>query len=178
MGSSQRQRRGVPGLSRRTVAALIASMVASIGCVTGGAMASGDAPPPEPQATETPGQADESLAPAPAVRVTDVDAEKLIGPLAEIASVARVSGDEAALDTARLNGLTSSGGSVRVLVESASADLTAARAAIVAAGGTIEGEYADTIQALVPPSGLEQVATNPDVRLVRAPAARTPGRAR
>jgi len=64
-----------------------------------------------------------------------------------------------------------------VLVETDNPDLTLAKAAIVAAGGVVEGEYADTIQALMPPSGLDALAASPDVRYVRAPARGMPGRA-
>ena len=92
----------------------------------------------------TPGRADES---APQPVNSTVRREKLDGTLAAIADSAVIAGDEAALAAAQAGGLTTSGGAIRVLVESTSLDLTAAKAAIIAAGGTVEAEYADTIQA-------------------------------
>ena len=178
MGRYRRQWRGVSSVSWRGAVLLVAGVLAGIGLVVGVAMADGD-----PTPSETPGRADESALPgapvsAPPVRVTDGASDKLDAALAQVASTARTAGDESALAVAQANGLAVAGGSIRVLVESATPDLTGARAAIVATGGVIEGEYAETIQALLPPSGLDLVAASPDVRLIRAPAARTPDRAR
>lgn len=109
---------------------------------------------------------------------------KMDGALGLVAETAATSGDAAALAVAESRGLTVVGGAVRVVVESVSMDLTNAEAAISAAGGTVEAAYADAIQALLPPSGLDQVAASPDVRMVRAPARfepnsrPAPGRAR
>lgn len=144
------------------------------------ALADGPAPPGLPTPPdETPGRADESSSPAftvppltPAVQPLKMD-----GLLANVAAVAATSGDEAALATAQAGGLVVSGGMVRVLVETDNPDLSRAKAAIVAAGGTVEGEYADTIQALMPPAGLDVLAASPDVRYVRTPARPMPGRA-
>ena len=150
----------------------IAGVLLTVGLLGGVAMAK-DAMPPEQITTPeaTPGRADEtgSQPVPPAIR-----REKLDGTLAAIADTAATAGDESALAVAQSRALAVSGGMVRVLVESASPDLTAARAAIVAAGGTVEAEYADTIQALVPPAGLDALAASPDVRYVRAPAGRSP----
>jgi len=124
----------------------------------------------------TPGLANESSAPDPPA--PEAKRDKLPTALALVADAARKAGDEAAISIAQTHGLTVVGGSVRVVVESASADLTGARAAIVSAGGTVEGEYLDTIQALLPPCGLDPVSASADVRAIRAPAMGIPGRAR
>jgi hypothetical protein len=99
---------------------------------------------------------------------------KMAGSIAATARTAPLSGEDAALDLARARGLTVVGTTVRVVVESADPDLSATRGAIVAAGGTVEGEYADIIQALLAPSMLEQVANDPAVRYIRAPASGVP----
>jgi hypothetical protein len=148
-------------------------------CVLGGiAMADddtsreGSVPP-----VATPVRTDESAPPAfgaPQFKPT-VKHDKLDGALAAIADTTAASGEAVALAAAEDSGLAVSGGNVRVIVESASPDLSAARAAILAAGGTVEGEYADTIQALIPLSGLDALAASPDVRYVRAPAGRATG---
>ena len=152
----------------RSIALLTAGVLIVVGLLGGSAMA--DDAASTDQAT-SPGRADESARPP---GTSTVRREKLDGALAAIADSAVASGDEAALAAAQAGGLTTSGGAIRVLVESANPDLTAAKAAIVAAGGTVEAEYADTIQALMPPSGLDALAASPDVRYVRAPAGRAP----
>ena len=75
---------------------------------------------------------------------------------------------------AEAHGLDMVGGNVRVVVETGEADLRSARAAVVAAGGQVEAEYADLIQALVPVSRLEALAADPAVRYVRPPFSSTP----
>lgn len=165
--------------SWRRVVLLAVGALATL-CVLGGiAMADGDLPPTEASpADATPGRADETTPPSftsapvtPAAR-----REKMDGALGAVADAAATTGDEAALGVAQARGLAVSGGQVRVLVETDNPDLTDAKNAIVAAGGAVEGEYADTIQALMPPSGLDALAASPDVRYVRAPAQRAPGR--
>jgi hypothetical protein len=164
---------GWTGGGWRGTALLAAGALLVLGLLGGIAMA--DDALPLDQATSpdsTPGRADEA---APPYVKSVVRREKLDGALAAIAEAAVTSGDEAALASAQAGSLAVSGGTIRVLVESANPDLTPAKAAIVAAGGTVESEYADTIQAMMPPSGLDAVAASPDVRYVRAPAGRTPG---
>ena len=58
---------------------------------------------------------------------------------------------------------------IRVIVESAGAPAQAA-AAVRAAGGTVEAEYRDLVQALVVPVMLERLAADPAVKYVREPA--------
>ena len=94
---------------------------------------------------------------------------KMEGVVAATAATALTSGDAAALDLARSRGLTVVGTDVRVVVESVDPDPTAARNAVLAAGGTVEGEYANLIQALLAPSALLQVANDPAVAYIRAP---------
>jgi hypothetical protein len=123
---------------------------------------------------EQTGHTDESEALAPVT--ADGKHLKLDGVLAAAAITAASAGDDAALAAAGSVGAPVAGSALRVVVESTSMDLTAARTAILAAGGTIEAEYADTIQALLLPSALEAVASSSDVRYVRLPAVGVPGR--
>jgi hypothetical protein len=62
---------------------------------------------------------------------------------------------------------------VRAIVESAG-PRSRAVAAVRGVGGTIETEYEDLVQALVPPAALETLAANPAVAYVREPARFTP----
>ena len=81
------------------------------------------------------------------------------------------SGDvSAALGRARDAGINVSGTSVRVIVESAGSSTARAKAAVMAAGGTVEAEYANLVQALVPATSLEALANDPGVAYVRQPA--------
>ncbi|MCC7368895.1 MAG: hypothetical protein IT306_10760 [Chloroflexi bacterium] len=158
-------RRALPGIAGGTL--LIVVLV-----LGGVAVADGDlpAPPPAEQPEATPGSADER---SPATGAPAPRREKLDGALAAIAETALTAGDDAALAAAQAAGLAISGGQIRVLVECVSLDLANAHAAILAAGGVVEGEYADTIQAMLLPSALDVVAGSPDVRFVRAPAGRS-----
>ena len=169
----QRHRwRGWMGRGWRGVVLLTTGGLLVVGVLGGIAMADDATSADQTTSPEaTPGRADE---PAPPPVNAPVRREKLDGTLAAIADAAVTTGDEAALTAAQAGGLTTSGGAIRVLVESANPDLTAAKAAIMAAGGTVEAEYADTIQALMPPGSLDTLAVSPDVRYVRAPAGRTP----
>jgi hypothetical protein len=110
-----------------------------------------------------------------AIDLTNLDKHpKMEGVIAATARTAPLQGDGAALDLARSRGVTVVGTAVRVVVESVDPDPSAAHAVVVAAGGVVEAEYADAIQTLLPPSALEQVATDPTVRYIRAPAVGVP----
>jgi hypothetical protein len=142
---------------------LALSVLASVGI----ALADDSAP-----SEDQPGQADEA-GPGPAP-VIDASNPKLDGVLNSAARVAASSGDDAALADAGSAGVAVVSGTLRVVVESTAPDTTAARAVVEAAGGTVEAEYADTIQALLAPSAIETVAASPDVRFVRMPAIGVP----
>ena len=58
---------------------------------------------------------------------------------------------------------------IRVLVESVGADTASARAAITAARGDVDAEYAGVIRAFVAPSALEGLAQHPAVRWIARP---------
>lgn len=137
------------------------------------------APSPDAQAGPSPAPPEEAMPPqqAPDPAAPEGKHPKMESQLAETASAARTAGDAAALAVAEARGLAVVNGAVRVVIESATPDRSAARAAVVAAGGIVEAEYADLIQALLPPSALETVAASPDVRYVRAPARAVPNRA-
>lgn len=163
---------GWPGGASRALASIASGVLLVVLVSVGMAMADGEPPeqPPAEQPATTPGRGDER---ASAIGTSRPHRGKMDGALASIAETALSAGDEAALVTAQSAGLAVVGGQIRVLVECVSLDLSNASAAILAAGGVVEGEYADTIQALLPPSALDTVAASPDVRYVRAPAGRT-----
>jgi hypothetical protein len=186
MDSGQIGRTSRPG-SWRTAALLAAGLLVVLGVMCRSALADNDLPrdpptqeptapetlAPEAPAIETPGRADES-GPVQTPARPAMLRPKMDGALAAIAEAAATAGDEAALAATQARGLTIVGGTIRVLVECVSTDLANTEATILAAGGAVEGSYGDTIQALIPPGGLDQVAASPDVRYVRAPAGRVP----
>jgi subtilisin family serine protease len=69
---------------------------------------------------------------------------------------------------ARAAGLDVQGARVRVVVDAA--NVAAARTAVGATGGAVEGAYSNLVEALVPPSGIAALARSSGVREVRAPA--------
>jgi hypothetical protein len=83
--------------------------------------------------------------------------------------VAARSGFAAGVRAANEQELRVSGGLVRVVV-TAEGGLAPARAAVLAVGGRLDGEYADLVQAYVPISRLEDLAEQPAVTWVRPPA--------
>jgi hypothetical protein len=74
-----------------------------------------------------------------------------------------------AVRSAHALGLSTTHGRVRVVVEARRA--FEARAAVLAAGGTVESSFDTLIQALVPPSSLTALSRNAAIRFVRPPAA-------
>jgi len=95
--------------------------------------------------------------------------EKLDGGLALLSRAAQIGGVNDAIATARSRDMQTNGDRVQVVVESTDGNRAGPRAAIRRVGGTIEAEYQDEIQASVPIAGLEQIASNPDVRYVERP---------
>jgi hypothetical protein len=94
--------------------------------------------------------------------------------LVSINRLSKSAGPAAAVQEARERALPISGPpgneQVRIYVESArGADRAGAVAAVRAAGGRVEAEYADLVQALVPISALDGLANSPEVRYVRPP---------
>jgi hypothetical protein len=94
---------------------------------------------------------------------------KMDAHVASSAAAARRTGDAAGVRVARERGLDAADAMIQVVVESAAADPTAARAVVVANGGIVEAEYASLIQARLAPSALDPVAADPSVRYVRVP---------
>lgn len=78
-----------------------------------------------------------------------------------------------ALDQVRASGVSVVGSQVRAIVEAMPGALGGARAAVRTAGGTVEAEYANLLQVLVPPANLEVLANDPAVAYVRTPALAT-----
>ncbi len=89
--------------------------------------------------------------------------------LVKLARIERERGAAAAADVARVRGVAVSGNLVRVIIEASAADASAARAAAIELGATVEAQYANLVQALVPVSALEPLAAHPAVRYVRTP---------
>jgi hypothetical protein len=158
---------------------VMATLVVGLAGVSLGQVPDGAPPPPPAQAPSgaVPDGAPAGDQPAGA-GVTDPASldkhPKMEGVLAATARTASIVGADAALDLAQSRGVAVVGSAVRVIVESVDPDPSAARAVVLAAGGVIEGEYANAIQALLPPSALEQVANDPAVLYVRSPARGVP----
>ena len=89
--------------------------------------------------------------------------------LAQVSTTTKSQGAAAALAVAQASGLAVQRGLVRVIVEARSGDTAAASAAVKAVGGTIDGSYANLVEALVPPAALSTLATDPAVAYVRPP---------
>jgi hypothetical protein len=161
---------------------VLATLVVGLAGVGLGQVPDGVPAPGQIPGVTTPGGSVPDGAPArdqpPGVDVTDpanLDKHpKMEGILAATARTVPLQGDDAALDLARASGVAVVGSAVRVIVESVDPDPSAARAVVLAAGGVVEGEYANAIQALLPPSALEQVANDPAVQYVRTPARGVP----
>jgi subtilisin family serine protease len=76
-------------------------------------------------------------------------------------------GQSAALDAAREAGVPVKDDRVRVEIRTAGANTGGAEAAVTQAGGTVEHSVSGLVQALVPPSELERVATASGVQYVQ-----------
>lgn len=117
----------------------------------------------EPLATTVlPGGSVESAPGKPAPNALD-------SRLDEVADAREESGQRAALAEARADQLAIERGRIRVIVEARRGRVPQARAAVVAAGGRIEGESSGLIQALLPTTALEAVAAKRSVKNVRPP---------
>ncbi|MCC7371368.1 MAG: S8 family serine peptidase [Chloroflexi bacterium] len=97
--------------------------------------------------------------------------QRIDSALTQTIRASQAGGRAQALESARVRGIAVRDGRVRVVVETAAGRPRAAKAAISGVGGKVEAEYATLLQALLPPSGIEQVAAEPAVRYVRTPAA-------
>ena len=102
---------------------------------------------------------------APSTVHTD---DRLDTQLGNVAATARQQGAQAALRTARVNGLDTVSGRIRVVVEATPGD---ARDAVAARGGTVEATAGQLTEALVPPGSITAVSTARGVQQVRAPYA-------
>jgi Subtilase family len=99
---------------------------------------------------------------------------KLDSRLAASARRAAEAGPDAAIQTAKQNGLQTVGASIRIVVQATSRDPSSARAAVATLGGRIEAEYDNLVQALVSVSAIEPLAARAEVALVRPPATPVP----
>ena len=94
--------------------------------------------------------------------------DRLDSQLGNVVATARQQGAQAALRTARANGLDTVSGQIRVVLEAAPGD---ARDAVAAQGGTVEATAGQLTEALVPPGSITAVSTARGVQQVRAPYA-------
>ncbi len=141
-----RERKGFALALRVCVAGAVA-----VACLAPGAYARADATPE----------------PAPTARAT-VRADRLDSQLESVVTAARSRGAQAALRTARENGLDTVSGRIRVVVEATPAD---ARNAVAARGGIVEATAGALTEALVPPGSITAVSDARGVEQVRAPYA-------
>jgi uncharacterized repeat protein (TIGR01451 family) len=122
----------------------------------------GPTPPPHPPT---------DLDPATIRRTSASDRHpKLESQLVGIGRTSRTVSVSSALDQSRGASISVVGSQVRVIVEAAGGSNAGAKAAVQANGGTVEAEYANLVQALLPPANLEAVANDPRVAYVRTPA--------
>jgi hypothetical protein len=110
---------------------------------------------------------------AVAAQAADDDAaaqknEKMSGDLTLLSKAAHQGGPDAAAATARSRDVEMHGDRVQVVVEGNGSGSGAA-AAIKNVGGDIQGQYQGLVQALVPASALDQIASDPSVSYVRPP---------
>lgn len=104
------------------------------------------------------------------MRVQDQKHPKMDGRTALVARSAKGHGGRNPLDVARSQDVVVVHDAlVRVVIESAAAP-AAARAAVRAAGGILEADYHDLVQASVAPVMLEALANDPAVKYLRQPA--------
>lgn len=96
--------------------------------------------------------------------------DKMSGDLTLLSRAARQGGPDAAIATAHSRDISVKADKVQVVVQTDASDRSGARDAIQNAGGTIQGEYQDLVQALVPVTSLEQIASDSDVSYVSRPA--------
>ncbi|HEY3127672.1 MAG TPA: S8 family serine peptidase, partial [Candidatus Limnocylindria bacterium] len=115
-------------------------------------------------ATPRPPSALEELAAPPLARDKH---PKLDSRLSRVARVLRERGGPAAAEEIRSQGLVARGSAVRAVVEMT--DPVGARSEFTAASATLEAEYADLAQVLVPAVALERVAASSAVTSVRPP---------
>jgi hypothetical protein len=108
------------------------------------------------------------------LRVGDDDAVaqksgKLTGDLALLSRAAQQGGPDAAIATARSRDLATRNDRVQIVVEGSDDERSATRGAIQNAGGNVEGEYGNLVQASVPIAVLDELSNDPSVRYVRRP---------
>lgn len=113
-----------------------------------------------------------SITPAPDIDLPPIpDPEKppaeLDSQLARVAELAVLGRQADALDLAAGAGVTIQEEKLRIIIECY--DILAVKAQVVQLGGTLEGEYLDLVQALMPPGELYRLADSPAVRFVRPP---------
>lgn len=92
---------------------------------------------------------------------------KLESRLSRVARAFRERGGSAAAEEIRSQGLAARGSGVRVIVEMT--DRAGARSELVALSATVEAEYEDLAQVVIPASALERLAASTAIRSVRPP---------
>ena len=133
--------------------------------------------PPAVQGTEV--QGTEMLGPGqppgtPPIKVRSGKSPNVDAALLRLVELQTTQGVGEALAAAGDAGLAVVAGRVRVLVESSSGSRASARAHVLGLGGTVEAEYANLVQVLLPLSALTAVASHPNVAYVRPPFPNAP----
>jgi hypothetical protein len=89
--------------------------------------------------------------------------------LSKLVTIYETGGIEAAMDSAKSQGIQTADGMVRVIIEAKPGGKAAAMDAVSVAGGKVETSYEDLVQALVPIGQLKALAGNAAVNLIRLP---------
>jgi hypothetical protein len=97
---------------------------------------------------------------------------RLDSQLAGLSRTNRLSGQSAALVTARAKGLDVKGGRVRTVIVAHDASQAAAR--VAAEGGVVEATYQNRVQALLPPAAFDRLSNDPSVGYLRPPLTPVP----
>lgn len=118
--------------------------------------------------TMTPQQQEPPLPPAP--REPRPNRPKLEGRLAAVAEAQAREGAARASEVGSQLGVPIlAGNRVRVIVESEPGGVDAVKAAVQAAGGTVEGDYRELVQAALPIAGLATLEQQGSARYIRLP---------
>ena len=103
---------------------------------------------------------------------SEVKQARLDSQLAGLSRTNRVSGQSAALVSARMKGLDVKGGRVRTVIVAQDASQAASR--VAAEGGVVEATYRNRVQALLPPAAIERLSNDPSVGYLRPPLTPVP----
>jgi hypothetical protein len=124
-----------------------------------------------PTVAEPANQSSGQNAPPPPPPRPANQSSKLTSSLDRVAETATAQGNGTALNVAASSGMVVASSMVRVEIGAVNPNGAGVKQALSAAGGKIEAEYADLVQALVPADALRSLSADPSIRFVR-PATR------